>query len=142
MTRRGAHALDTGTNTPTGGTNIVAPRQTWLINRNWAGLNDIAGTPVVDELIRIARQGGGYHSYVWPKPSTGKDAQMISYVVGLQDWRWAVGTGVFVDDILASVAAARAETEERIENDRPKRLVQGHVADELVEVDLETTGER
>ncbi len=96
------------------GTNIVAPRQTWLINRNWAGLNDIAGTPVVDELIRIARQGGGYHSYVWPKPSTGKDAQMISYVVGLQDWRWAVGTGVFVDDILASVAAARAETEERI----------------------------
>ncbi|MCV2873155.1 cache domain-containing protein [Defluviimonas sp. WL0050] len=96
------------------GTNIVAPRQTWLINRNWAGLNDIAGTPVVDELIRIARQGGGYHSYVWPKPSTGKDAQMISYVVGLQDWRWAVGTGVFVDDILASVAAARDETEERI----------------------------
>ncbi|MDI3335826.1 cache domain-containing protein [Defluviimonas aestuarii] len=96
------------------GNNIVAPRQTWLINRNWAGLGDPQGTPVVDELIRIARQGGGYHSYVWPKPSTGKDAQMISYVVGLQDWRWAVGTGVFVDDILASVAAARAETEDRI----------------------------
>ena len=96
------------------GTNIVAPRQTWLINRNWAGLGDPEGTPVVSELIRIARQGGGYHSYIWPKPSTGEEAQMISYVVGLQDWRWAVGTGVFVDDILGSVAAARAETEERI----------------------------
>jgi two-component system NarL family sensor kinase len=97
------------------GTNLVAPRQTWLITRNWAGLGDDTGTPVVDELIRIARQGGGYHSYIWPKPSTGEKAQMVSYVVGLQDWRWAVGTGVFVDDVLASVAATRAETRTRIQ---------------------------
>ncbi len=96
------------------GNNLVAPRQTWLINRNWAGLGDPEGAPVVDELIRIARQGGGYHSYIWPKPSTGADAQMISYVVGLQDWRWAVGTGVFLDDILGSIATARAETEARV----------------------------
>ncbi|MDW4547923.1 cache domain-containing protein [Defluviimonas sp. D31] len=96
------------------GTNLVAPRQTWLINRNWAGLGDAEGKPVVDELIRIARQGGGYHDYVWPKPSTGEEAQMVSYVVGLQDWRWAIGTGVFLDDVLESVAAARAETEARI----------------------------
>lgn len=97
------------------GNNIVAPRQTWLIGRNWRGLADPEGTPVVDELIAIARQGGGYHDYVWPKPSTGKEARMITYVVGLQDWRWAVGTGVFVDDILDRVAAARAETEARID---------------------------
>ncbi len=97
------------------GTNLVAPRQTWLITRNWAGLGDPEGTPVVDELIRIARQGGGYHTYIWPKPSTGEEAQMISYVVGLQDWRWAVGTGVFLDDVLGSVAAARAETEARVQ---------------------------
>lgn len=96
------------------GTNLVAPRQTWLINRNWAGLGDAEGKPVIDELIRIARQGGGYHDYVWPKPSTGEEAQMVSYVVGLQDWRWAIGTGVFLDDVLESVAAARAETEARI----------------------------
>ena len=96
------------------GNNLVAPRQTWLINRNWAGLGDPAGTPVVDELIRIARQGGGHHSYVWPKPSTGEEAEMMSYVVGLQDWRWAVGTGVFLDDVLGPVAAARAETQAHV----------------------------
>ncbi|MGB7261792.1 MAG: cache domain-containing protein [Albidovulum sp.] len=96
------------------GNNIVAPRQTWLIGRNWAGLGDATGIPIVSEMIETARQGGGYHAYVWPKPSTGKEAQMISYVVGLQDWRWAIGTGVFVDDVLVSVAAARAETETRI----------------------------
>ena len=40
---------------------------------------------------------------------------MIAYVVGLQDWRWAVGTGVFIDDIVATVANARAEVEARVQ---------------------------
>ncbi|RUS60662.1 histidine kinase [Pseudorhodobacter sp. E13] len=97
------------------GNNLVSPRQTWLIERNWAGLKDPEGTPVVDEVIRLARQGAGYHSYVWPKPSTGENANMVSYVIGLQDWRWAIGTGIFIDDVLTSVAAARAETEARVQ---------------------------
>ena len=96
------------------GTNLVAPRQTDLITRNWAGLTDSEGTPVVDELIRLARQGGGYHEFLWPKPSTNEEAQMISYVIGLQDWQWAIGTGVFIDDVLRSVAAARAEVQTRV----------------------------
>ncbi|MBY6152908.1 cache domain-containing protein [Vannielia litorea] len=96
------------------GTNLVAPLQTELITRNWQGLADSAGTPVVDRLIEEARKGGGYHTYLWKKPSTGEEALMISYTGGLQDWQWAVGTGVFLDDVLASVAAARAQTEARV----------------------------
>ena len=97
------------------GTNLVSPRRTELITRNWSGLEDENGTPVTDELIRLARTGGGYHSYEWPKPSTGETATMITYVVGLQDWRWAVGTGVFVDDVVATVNAARAGVENRVQ---------------------------
>ncbi|MEO0931740.1 MAG: cache domain-containing protein, partial [Pseudomonadota bacterium] len=51
------------------GNNLVAPRQTYLIGKNWTGLTDLNGTPITDELIRIARTGGGYHSFDWPKPS-------------------------------------------------------------------------
>ena len=97
------------------GTNLVSPRQTEYINRNWEGLTDGSGTPIVDEFIRLARQGAGWHSFTWEKPSTGEEAQMVAYVVGLQDWRWAVGTGVFIDDVLASVALARAEVEQRVQ---------------------------
>ncbi|WP_406644944.1 cache domain-containing protein [Aliisedimentitalea scapharcae] len=97
------------------GTNLVSPRQTEFINRNWEGLTDSSGTPVVDEFINLARQGAGWHSFMWEKPSTGQEAQMVAYVVGLQDWRWAVGTGVFIDDVLGSVAAARAEVEARVQ---------------------------
>ncbi|WP_050770827.1 cache domain-containing protein [Roseobacter sp. CCS2] len=96
------------------GNNLVAPRQTYLIGKNWTGLEDLNGTPITDELIRIARTGGGYHSFDWPKPSTGATERMIVYVNGLQDWRWAIGTGVFIDDVLENVAAARADVETRI----------------------------
>lgn len=98
------------------GNNLVAPRQTYLIGKNWTGLEDLNGTPITDELIRIARTGGGYHSFDWPKPSTGATERMIVYVNGLQDWRWAVGTGVFIDDVLENVAVARADVETRIRN--------------------------
>ncbi|MBD3663060.1 cache domain-containing protein [Sulfitobacter aestuariivivens] len=97
------------------GTALVSPRHTHRITRNWAGDTDAEGTPIVDELIRIARNGAGYHTYMWPKLSTGEDARMISYVVGLQDWRWAVGTSVFIDDVVGSVAIARADVEARVE---------------------------
>lgn len=97
------------------GNNLVNPRHTDLIEKNWTGLEDSAGTPVVDELIRLAREGSGYHSFLWEKPSTGQEEQMIAYVLGLQDWRWAVGTGVFIDDILGIVAAQRADVEARIQ---------------------------
>ncbi|MFY0595741.1 MAG: cache domain-containing protein [Cognatishimia sp.] len=97
------------------GTNLVSPRQTFLINKNWTGLQDQNEVPITDELIRIARSGGGYHTYDWPKPSTNEPARMIAYVNGLQDWEWVIGTGVFIDDILASVAAARAQVEARVQ---------------------------
>lgn len=96
------------------GTNLVSPRQTDMINMNWMGLSDSEGTPVVDELIRIARSGGGYHTYLWPKPSSGQEAQMITYVTSFPSWRWAVGTGVFVDDVIKTVAESRSEVEARV----------------------------
>lgn len=97
------------------GNNLVSPRQTYLINRNWMGLTDETGVVITDELIEIARTGGGYHSFEWPKPSTGQTASMVTYVIGLQDWRWAVGTGIFIDDIQETVALARAGVEARIQ---------------------------
>jgi two-component system NarL family sensor kinase len=96
------------------GTNLVSPRQTERINKNWSEETNSEGVPVVDSLIGIARQGDGYLTHIWPKPSTGEDAQMITYVTSFPSWRWAVGTGVFIDDVLSSVANARAEVEARI----------------------------
>ena len=95
------------------GTNLVSPRQTDLINGNWIELTDSEGTPVVARFIETARSGAGYVEHLWPKPSTGEEARMITYVTSFPSWRWAVGTGVFIDDILTNVATARAEVQAR-----------------------------
>ncbi|WP_373049734.1 cache domain-containing protein [Thalassovita aquimarina] len=97
------------------GNNLVSPRQTDLINRNWMDLTDSEGTPVVADFIATARQGAGYVEHLWPKPLTGEEARMITYVTSFPSWRWAVGTGVFIDDILQHVASTRAEVEERVQ---------------------------
>ena len=96
------------------GKNLVSPRQTERINHNWSGETNSEGVPVVDELLRIARQGDGYLTHLWPKPSTGQEGRMITYVTSFPSWRWAVGTGVFIDDVLSTVATARAEVEARV----------------------------
>ncbi|MEP1588357.1 MAG: cache domain-containing protein [Tateyamaria sp.] len=97
------------------GTALVNPRQTEMINNNHLDLTDSRGTAVVVDLIDIARQGDGYLTHLWPKPSNGQEAEMITYVTSFPSWRWAVGTGVFIDDVLTSVAAARADVEARIQ---------------------------
>ncbi|WP_234988733.1 cache domain-containing protein [Tropicibacter naphthalenivorans] len=97
------------------GNNLVSPRQTGLINENVWGLEDSEGTKVVQEFIYTARAGAGYVEHLWPKPTTGQEARMITYVTSFPSWRWAVGTGVFIDDVLASVAATRAEVEARVQ---------------------------
>ncbi len=98
-----------------GGTNIVSPKQTYLIGKNWLDAEDRDGEKVVQTLIAKARGGGGYHRYPWPQPSTGETGQMYSYVIGFQDWRWALGTGIWIDDVLEEVAIVRAGTEARIQ---------------------------
>lgn len=96
------------------GNNLVSPKQTYLIGENWVDTVDHEGNSVVQTLIDTARRGGGYHRYTWQKPSTGEPTAMVSYVIGLQDWRWAVGTGIFIDDVTENVATARVETAARI----------------------------
>ena len=49
----------------------------------------------------LSQQGGGVLHYRWPKPGAVEPVDKISYVAGFEPWRWALGTGVYVDDINA-----------------------------------------
>ncbi|MEM6276341.1 MAG: cache domain-containing protein [Pseudomonadota bacterium] len=97
------------------GTMIVSPRQTAFIGQDLSGQRDSAGTPITDKLIDVGRTGAGYHTFLWPKPSTGEEAEMIAYVTALPSWQWVMGTGIFIDDVLETVAVSRADMEERID---------------------------
>lgn len=57
-------------------------------------------TTTTKRIIDVAKQGEDYLYYISSvMPSTAKPADKISYIVGLSDWEWAIGSGVYIGDI-------------------------------------------
>lgn len=96
------------------GNNLVHPRQAFRPGKNWLDLQDSDGDRVIANLIAKAREGGGLHQYKWQKPSSGRIADKLSFAAGLPKWRWMIGTGVYLDDVFAKTAAAKADLRENI----------------------------
>ena len=58
------------------------------------------GVTVVQQIIDVAKQGSGFLRYLSTmQPSTLKPADKISYIVGLPDWQWAIGSGIYSSEI-------------------------------------------
>ncbi len=98
------------------GNSVAHPRQAFRPGRNWLDLVDPDGDRVIANLIEKARQGGGMHQYKWEKPSTGETVDKLSFAVGLDKWQWMLGTGVYLDDVFAQTAAAKADLRASIGN--------------------------
>ncbi|MGH6860930.1 MAG: cache domain-containing protein, partial [Phyllobacterium sp.] len=97
------------------GTSIAHPRQAFRPGHNWIDLIDPDGNRVIASLIEKAKQGGGLYQYKWEKPSGGIMADKLSFAVGLDKWRWMLGTGVYLDDVFAKTAAANADLRRTID---------------------------
>jgi two-component system NarL family sensor kinase len=91
------------------GNNVVHPRQAYRPGLNWLDLVDPDGDHVIANLIQRAKEGGGLHQYKWEKPSARMVADKLSFAVGLDKWRWMIGTGVYLDDVFSQTAAAKAD---------------------------------
>lgn len=98
------------------GTNLATRPKPQLRGKNLMGLKDKNGVFIIEELIKAAKKGGGYLTYVWTKPSKNADVDKLSYAVGLEKWEWMVGTGFYIDDIDDQVAAATEKLEAEIGN--------------------------
>ncbi|MEM9732768.1 MAG: cache domain-containing protein [Pseudomonadota bacterium] len=110
------------------GVNLVHPRLPHLVGRNLWDLRDPTGNYVIRSLTARAKEGGGFHNYVWHKPSTGERARKIGYSVWLDKWGWMIGTGLYVDDLEIEQAAMRAELSSSVEGTTRGLLVLSVVA--------------
>ena len=62
--------------------------------------NDNQSLTTMKRIIDVAKQGEDYLYYISSvMPSTAKPADKISYIVGLPDWEWAIGSGVYISEI-------------------------------------------
>jgi two-component system, cell cycle sensor histidine kinase and response regulator CckA len=82
--------------------------------RNMWDVTDSHGKKIVQEMIRLAKEGGGYLEYVMPKLEDKRPAPKLSYVVGLPEWKWYVGTGIYIDEIETAVEQKKMEVERKI----------------------------
>ncbi|MBW0445470.1 histidine kinase [bacterium M00.F.Ca.ET.228.01.1.1] len=88
----------------THGRSLMHPREPDLVGRDLSELRDPEGVPTIQKLLAAAAQGGGYVRYLWHRPSTGKMASKLGYVVPLQRWGWMIGTGIYLDDVDTTLA--------------------------------------
>lgn len=98
------------------GKNLMHPRQPELVGRNLWELRDQSGNATIQKLIAKAKSGGGFVRYMWEKPSTGKVAPKLGYVVVLDHWGWMLGTGIYLDDVDNALTAIDSQISGNIKN--------------------------
>jgi methyl-accepting chemotaxis protein len=89
------------------GTNVV------LLGRDTEGKNrrdavDVKGNSYVRDILRAGTSGGGYSDYWFPRKGGATPLPKRAYSLLFAPFGWVVGTGNYVDDIDAVVAAERA----------------------------------
>ncbi|MDN3613745.1 cache domain-containing protein [Vibrio gallaecicus] len=97
------------------GTNLVHPILPELVGRNLLHIQDNDGDYLIEALLREAKSGGGFHQYLWQKPSTGEVVSKLSYAEWLDKWDWMVGTGLYIEDVSQEVANMQAAINKNIE---------------------------
>lgn len=89
------------------GTMIMHAVRPDLDGQNLWGLTDPNGTLLFQELIAAASssEGSGFVEYYWPRAGSENPIHKISYTAAFQPWGWAIGTGLYTDDITAALVA-------------------------------------
>ena len=80
-----------------------------FMNKNVFEITDLNGKKIVQDLIKAAKSGGGFVSYVMPESVHEPQKNKISYVMGIEDWNWYIGYGVYTDAIDEIISKKEAE---------------------------------
>ena len=82
------------------GTNIMHPINPALVGKNLMENKSKKGVYYIKDLIEAAKKGGGTILFDFQK--TKDDPKLydkIGYADGLQEWKWMIGTGVYIDNV-------------------------------------------
>ncbi|MEI7429791.1 MAG: methyl-accepting chemotaxis protein [Betaproteobacteria bacterium] len=63
------------------------------------GKTDAGGFKLWDAIVYKGKAGCGYIDYMFPRAGQTESKAKRGYVIGIPEWQWVVGTGVYVDDV-------------------------------------------
>jgi signal transduction histidine kinase len=78
---------------------VLNPNRPDLEGKNRMDALDQDGVKRVRVQIEAAQRGGDYVRYRFPRNGATDFVPKLSYIAGFAPWQWAIGTGVYVDDI-------------------------------------------
>lgn len=79
---------------------IMHPIQENLNTKNLMTFQDKNGKFLFKEFVNVAKKDGeGFVSYLWPKPSFNESFEKISLVKKFEPFDWVIGTGDYIDDV-------------------------------------------
>jgi methyl-accepting chemotaxis protein len=78
--------------------NVALPPNHSLQGKDLGHLKDPNGLQLVVELNKLAHNGGGFLTYIWPKPDKG-DQPKLSYATLIPGTDMWIGTGVYLDNV-------------------------------------------
>jgi methyl-accepting chemotaxis protein len=67
---------------------------------------DPTGKHLFQEFVKAVKAGGGggFVSYLWPKPGSEQPVEKISYVKSFEPWGWIIGSGVYIDNVESAIS--------------------------------------
>jgi len=71
---------------------------------------DKHGFRFIEALTNAGKSGGGFIEYYFPRAGGTEALPKLSYALGVQEWGWVVGTGLYVDDIESAFRADLARS--------------------------------
>jgi two-component system NarL family sensor kinase len=105
------------------GVNVMHPRMPIFEGTSLWDKKDEAGSFVIQRLITMARQGGGFVDYFWNRPSTKRSEPKLGYVELVPECNWMVGTGLYLDHVREAEDAIKSRTALEINDTLDKILL-------------------
>lgn len=79
---------------------IVHPMKPELEGKQIGDMADPDGVHLFREMVDVVKRfGSGFVGYRWPRPGEDQPVPKVSFVQGVPEWGWVVGSGLYVDDV-------------------------------------------
>lgn len=79
---------------------VMHPMKPELDGKDLRNNTDPNGKRIFVEMVNVCKaDGAGFVDYYWPKSGESKPVPKISYVKLLPEWKWIIGSGIYIDDV-------------------------------------------
>jgi methyl-accepting chemotaxis protein len=94
-----------------------------LEGKDLSKLKDTRGLFIIQELVKVALDGGDFVEYFWDNPATKSEGLKLSYADMLSQWGYMIGIGIYIDDIDAKVSVMEGQVKENLNNVLYKAII-------------------